>query len=94
MDLPSTFMHDDWQSWANALTLSLGEEAQLTPIPLASFATVNLPTPNRDGLIAFALNEVTGAQPVYSEGGAWRLFGSGVVTGPQEFDDEFGEEFA
>lgn len=80
MRLPRPDLAEDWKSWAYRLIKRLERPDDVVPIQLPTFAIANLPSPNRDGLIVFALDDVNGAQPVYSRGGVWRRFTDGSQT--------------
>lgn len=80
MILPEPALHKTWDSWARALAASFSKVTGPTPVTLPTFAIADLPRANQDGMVVFVLDDVNGAQPVYSEGGIWRRFTDGTQT--------------
>lgn len=77
---PKTGLYPDWKEWGTALVKKLEEVKGPQPLVLPTYAIADLPKANQDGLVVFVLDDVNGAQPVYSRGGVWRRFTDGTQT--------------
>lgn len=74
MFFPVPEQYPTWVLWAKQLVLYFNEKKQTEPVKLPEFPVARLPTPNQNGLLAFALDDTDRPQPVYSYNGEWLRF--------------------
>lgn len=71
-----------WVDWAKALTPIVKSSSAVKPVKLLPYGYDRLPNPSEDGMVVFLLDDISGAIPVYSEGGHWKRFSDDSIVGP------------
>lgn len=64
--------YSTWQDWARAHLSIIGQQTQRQILKLVPYAVAKLPSPNEDGMVVFATDEIGGAVPVFSHNGEWK----------------------